>query len=301
MTHISVVVPTRNRLAELQRALAGVDAQDWPDLEVIVVVDASSDGTADHLCEMRPDVRLVASSVHVGAAAARNLGLAQATGELVAFLDDDDVWRPGYLEAQVASLAADPDALLSCTGHVEVDPAGRVTLADTSTLLRDPTPIVRMLAECFIHTMSVVVCRPEALQRFGTLDEGLAIVHDLDWYARVLSGEARIAYVARPLVERGLPGGLITAHRRWYAEERIVLDRWPVLATRQVRAYRSLTFAGVGVARRDPGFAVARVCEALALAPVETARLALAAFARRRRRRAAPPADPPAVLVGLEP
>jgi glycosyltransferase involved in cell wall biosynthesis len=301
MTRISVVIPTRERLPQLRHALAGVDAQGWPDLEVIVVVDGSSDGTADHLREARPEVRLLVSPVRVGAAAARNLGLEQATGELVAFLDDDDLWRPGYLATQVASLTAHVDALLGYTGHVEVDRAGRVTCPDTSTLLRDATPLARMLAECFVHTMSVVVCRREALERFGTLDPGLAIVHDLDWYARILGGGGRIAYDPRPLVERGLPGGLITSHHDWHAEERIVLDRWPEVATRKVRAYRSLTFAGVGVSRRDPAFAVGRAGEALALAPLETARLSLAALARRRRRLSAPPADPAMAVAGVEP
>ena len=241
---VSVVVPTRNRRAALGRALASVEAQTYRDLELVVVDDASTDGTAAWLSARFPAIRVVALASAVGAAAARNRGLEEARGELVAFLDDDDVWRPGYLEAQVAHLDAHPGADLSFADHVERDASGRASLPDTRSLLAYPTPLVRLLSESFIHTMSVVVCRRRAFDRAGRFDERLSIVHDLDWYARVLAGGGRIAHLPRRLVERAVPGGLVTAHSEWFREESQLLARTFAAMPGQgrheriVRAYR---------------------------------------------------------------
>ena len=80
-----------------------------------------------------------------------------------------------------------------------------------------------MMAEAFIHTLSVVVCRRSVFDRFGRFDEKLSIVHDWEWYLRLLGAGERIAQVARTLVERSVPGGLVTRHRDWFGEERAVL------------------------------------------------------------------------------
>src|SRR5215210_1948797 len=101
---VSVIVPTRDRLTMLRRALAGVQAQRFGDFEVIVVDDGSADETAEWLRSRRTDIRLVTSTTPGGAAAARNRGLDSARGELVAFLDSDDIWQPSYLDEQVAHL-----------------------------------------------------------------------------------------------------------------------------------------------------------------------------------------------------
>jgi glycosyltransferase involved in cell wall biosynthesis len=273
MTHVSVVVATRNRRDLLAAALASVDAQRFDDLEVIVADDGSTDGTADWLRANRPDVRVV-TSAGAGAAAARNRGVEQARGGLIAFLDDDDRWLPGYLAAQVANLDANRDAALSHADHLEVDPAGTRRRPGTASPLPGAQPLVRLLAGCFVHTMSTVVCRRAAFDR---LDERLAVVHDLDWYARVLAGGGRIAHLERVLVERGVPGGLVVQRRRWFAEERTVIARALADAPRdrrRVRACRSLFFAKLGLAAGDVPFGLARLGEALALWPQGTVRLA---------------------------
>ena len=280
---VSVVIATRDRLASLRRTLDSVDAQTFRDFELLVVDDGSRDGTAGWLRATRPEA-LVASAAGVGAAAARNLAVARAGGEYVAFLDDDDAWRPAYLESQVAQLDANAGTALSWAGHVEVDPAGRESRPETRSLLDDPAPLVRMLAEPYIHTMSVVACRREAFERFGLLDERLRIVHDLDWYARVLAGGGALAHLPGELVERSAPGRLTAAHRRWFAEERSVLTRTTTANgdARLIRAYRSLFFARIALGKGDVPFGLARLGEALAASPRSTVRLA----ARRLRRNA---------------
>jgi glycosyltransferase involved in cell wall biosynthesis len=208
-------------------------------------------------------------------------------GELIAFLDDDDVWQPGYLEAQVEHLSAHSTAMLSYTDHVETDASGCSSRPDTRPLFIYPNPFVRLLAESFIHTMSVVVCRREAFARFGQFDESLNIVHDLDWYRRVLVGGGSFIYLPRPLVERGVPGGLVMWHRRWFQEERTA-HAWAFAENpadagheRMIRAYRSLFFARLGLAKRDLRFGFSRLAGAVRESPYWTLRIAALRLLRR--------------------
>ena len=172
---VSVIVPTRDRLTSLKRALAGVDTQGFRDFEVIVVDDGSEDGTTEWVRSHRPDVRLLTSTRSAGAAAARNRALSDARGELLAFLDSDDLWHPSYLEAQVAQLDRNPDAALSYTDHLESHTGGRRTRPNNGTLLPDSGQLERLLAEAFIHTLSTVVCHRGALDRLGGSEKGLTI------------------------------------------------------------------------------------------------------------------------------
>jgi glycosyltransferase involved in cell wall biosynthesis len=290
----------------LRRALASVQAQTFDGLvEVVVVDDGSLDGTAAWLQAHAPEIRLVVSTSPGGAAAARNRALGEIDGELIAFLDSDDVWRPTYLEDQVSNLDQRPDAVISHADYVLVDPAGGATRPTNGTLLPDADALVRLLAECFIHTQSTMICRREAIDRFGRFDEGLAVVHDFDWYARVLAGGGVIAHLPRPLVERSVPGGLITDHRRWFGEERTMIGR--ALAASEgarrarpmIRAYRSLWFARVALAKGDVAFGLARLAEALLQSPRWTAKLAALSLARRARGEHRMPA-PEALAVPLE-
>ena len=281
---VSVIVPTRNRRVALGRALDSVNGQTYRDFELIVVDDGSTDGTSKWLEATSPHVRLFTRDTPAGAAAARNFGIANARGEVIALLDDDDCWLPPYLGAQVEHLDASPDAAVSYAHHVEVDPAGRRTAPDTRTLLPGASPLVRVLADCPIHTSSVAAFRREAFGRFGRFDERLLIVHDWEWYGRVVALGGTLKRLGRQLVERGVPGGLIAAHRDWYREESGVIAR--VLAGRAaderlVRTYRALYFGRLAVGRGDLTFGLARLGEAFRRSPDLAARLAAAAVRRR--------------------
>jgi glycosyl transferase family 2 len=110
----SVVIPTYNRAALLSEALDSVFAQDIPSLEAVVVDDGSTDGTAGVAAAYGGRVRYLRQA-NRGPAAARNAGVALAAGELIAFLDSDDLWLPGKLAAELEILARLPeaDALIS--------------------------------------------------------------------------------------------------------------------------------------------------------------------------------------------
>src|SRR5918994_6933731 len=92
---VSVVIPTRNRRELLLRTLASVLAQENVDIAVVVVDEASSDGTGDALTSLaEPRVSVVRHATPLGVAAARNAGLEHVDTDWVAFVDDDDVWAP---------------------------------------------------------------------------------------------------------------------------------------------------------------------------------------------------------------
>jgi glycosyltransferase involved in cell wall biosynthesis len=108
---LSVVIPTWNRAGLVCEAVESALGQVGGELEVIVVDDGSSDGTAE-LIERRfgKAVKLLQMATRSGVGAARNEGVRQATGDLLAFLDSDDLWLPGKLQAELEVLERFPDA-----------------------------------------------------------------------------------------------------------------------------------------------------------------------------------------------
>jgi glycosyltransferase involved in cell wall biosynthesis len=112
MTTVSVVVPTRDRRALLSETVASVCDQRFADWELIIVDEASADDTQDYLRGLRdPRIRSIRRDVAGGRSVACNDGFALARGELVMFVDDDDLLRPDAIERLVASLRENPDAL----------------------------------------------------------------------------------------------------------------------------------------------------------------------------------------------
>ena len=115
---VSVVVPLFNKEATVRRALLSIARQSYRPLEVLIVDDASTDGSVREARAFEESpFRLIVREVNGGAAAARNTGIACAQGDLVVFLDADDEWQPEFLAAIVEMAAAFPQAGAYCTGH----------------------------------------------------------------------------------------------------------------------------------------------------------------------------------------
>jgi glycosyltransferase involved in cell wall biosynthesis len=108
---ISVVLATYNRRQSLPRAITSVLAQDDAKFELIVVDDASTDGTADYLATLvDPRIKIITAEPNAGPSAARNRGIEAARADVVAFLDSDDRYRPRRLSAPLAAFA-DPNVV----------------------------------------------------------------------------------------------------------------------------------------------------------------------------------------------
>jgi hypothetical protein len=190
---ISVIVPTRDRTSTLWTALRSILAQRVR-LEVIVVDDGTDDA-ADRVCAAIADdrVRMIASGGCTNAAAARNLGLAQARAEWIAFCDDDDLWAPDRLEVMIAAIG---DAHWACSGAVHVD----ADLAIIGHQRVGANDLARIdLDNVVPGGGSGVIARRSALRETGGFDAQFAHSEDWDLWTR-LAGLGAPAIVDRPLV-----------------------------------------------------------------------------------------------------
>ena len=125
---ISVIVPVYNAASSLHRSLGSVLRQTLPDFELIVIDDCSTDESADILEEYRvidDRVRIFSTTKNSGPGVARNVGLKNARGKFIAFLDSDDFWMNNKLERQIRSFDND-EVILSYTSTILLSPKGNV-------------------------------------------------------------------------------------------------------------------------------------------------------------------------------
>jgi glycosyltransferase involved in cell wall biosynthesis len=175
---VSVVVPTCNRAHYLPEALASVQAQTYRAYELIVVDDGSTDATPALLERVAETGWTCLRQPNRGIAAARNRGAAVARGDLLAFLDDDDLWLPDKLERQVAVLEREPETAV-VYGHAEQFISPELGAAERARLAHldgrvVPAPIAP----------AMLVRRP-AFAQIGPFDEALSVGVEMDWYARL--------------------------------------------------------------------------------------------------------------------
>jgi glycosyltransferase involved in cell wall biosynthesis len=169
---VSVVVPAFQAERFLGPALDSALAQDHPALEVIVVDDGSTDGTA-RIAASRP-VRLL-SQPNQGPAAARNAGIAAARGEYLAILDADDLWPHDRVSTQAAHLDA----------HPEVGLVLGLTHAFLSPGEPHDRPFPRTSdGELVAGIPGTMMVRRSVLDAVGRFDEDLRLCEDVDWLAR---------------------------------------------------------------------------------------------------------------------
>ena len=194
MLTISVVIPTYNRAREVGAAIESALAQTRPALEIIVVDDGSTDETPDVLARYGQRIRVV-RQVNQGVSAARNAGIAAARGDLVAFLDSDDVWLPRKLELQAARIEADPGLGLV---HCGVDFAGtgiRLDGMEGSVALE----ILRLERSVIVAHGSGVLVPRRVAEEVGGFDVRMRVSEDWDFCYRV-AARYRIGFVAEVLV-----------------------------------------------------------------------------------------------------
>ena len=219
MMLVSVVIPVYNRRSLVAGTVASVLAQTYPDIEVLVVDDGSTDGSADVLEQTFGDrIRVVRLPTNQGRSTARNTGWALAGGELVAFLDSDDLWAPEKLARQVP-LFADPAVVMAHSWVEKIDADGRPLVADSAALAREFTLAAARGSDyagltetwCRLYTSAVVV-RREALRSSGGFDPQIGNFEDWDVLWRI-ARTGRVVLVEEPLVlHRTHPGNTVA---RW--------------------------------------------------------------------------------------
>lgn len=119
MTKVSVIIPTYNRAATVLGAVQSALDQTYPSIEVIVVDDGSTDDTAERLSTFLPRIKLLRQK-NAGPSEARNHGARHASGEILAFLDSDDVWMSDKIARQVALMEAYGNAMTCCVCNAKI-------------------------------------------------------------------------------------------------------------------------------------------------------------------------------------
>lgn len=188
MPRVSVIVPTRNRPAFLADALGSVVGQDYRDLEIIVVDDASDDPeeNARVIARFGRPIRHLVRDVKGGPSVARNAGIQASDSEYIAFLDDDDIWLPSKLRRQVEVFEANPRRLnrlgVVYCGHQWID---------LGTGRAQPRRMVHIdgiddLFRVRYNIIQTVLVRRACVEDAGGFDESMAFQENLEFLARVL-------------------------------------------------------------------------------------------------------------------
>jgi len=276
---VSVVIPSFDAEATVGAAVSSVLWQTYRDFEVVVVDDGSSDATGAIASSFPEPVRVVRQE-NAGVAAARNRGVAEAQGELIAFCDADDVLLPQHLEALVA--VHDRHGGIATSNCYWLYKGG-IDAARTRYKGRFPEHQRRaILEQNFVSTMALF---PKALaEEVGPFDTELQIAEDWDFWLRAIFAGHRVALQPKPLALYRRGTGLSVDEQRMDEHGNAVLRK--ALArddlTSEERAYVKRRLAGPGPAElgrkgddalrsRDYREAARRYKEAAALAPSEPA------------------------------
>ena len=185
---VSIVIPMYNAAPWIEEALRSVEAQTLRPGECVVVDDGSTDEGPELVRRFAEHsecpVRLVEGS-HRGVSAARNRGLAEVSGELVALMDADDVWHPTKLERQVAVLG-DPDVVACTSGYAMFESGTRRVVGIVQ--FRNPDRAIRRWLSYEGNGMSfssTVLLRRSAIDELGGFDERVSVCEDLELVTRL--------------------------------------------------------------------------------------------------------------------
>jgi len=208
---VSVIIPTYNRAALVQEAVASVLAQTCRDFELLVVDDGSTDGTREALAPLAGQINLRRHASRRGVSAARNTGIAAARGVWLALLDSDDLWLPEKLARQLAFLAAHPELELCQTEETWVRRGVRVNPPLTHRKAGGRI-FFQSLKRCLVSPSAVILHR-RLLKKHGAFDENLPAAEDYDLWLR-LSWRYPVGLLPEPLtIKRG--GHADQLSRQW--------------------------------------------------------------------------------------
>ena len=223
-------------------AVASVLAQSYRDFELVVIDDGSTDGSATELARFGSQLRYFYQH-RSGVSAARNFGVRQSRGRLIAFLDSDDLWQPDKLQVQAAFMEAHPEVQICQTDEVWIRHGVRV---NPKTKHRKPSGNIfeRSLELCLVSPSAVMMSR-ELFDRSGGFDESLTVCEDYDLWLRI-ARDYQVPLIDQALVVKHGGHADQLSHSLWG------MDRFRVIALQK------LLRAGIAGAQRT---AVLRVLQ----------------------------------------
>lgn len=202
MPKISVIVPAYNSALFIRQTIASITAQSFEDFEIIVVDDGSTDATAEIASTLDARIRVVRQR-NQGIAGARNSGLSHARGELIAFIDHDDLWHPNKLKVQIQVLERDPGCGIVYGEFLRWDPRKPPVfpdeIIDSNRVVPELSGFILSKLVCINWVLlSTAVIRRDVFDVVGNFDPAMPPGDDWDFMLRA-SEHFRFIKLAQPL------------------------------------------------------------------------------------------------------
>lgn len=240
---VSVVIPLFNARDVILQTVRSVLEQTWRDFELVVVDDGSTDGAGDLIRTLDPRLRYLRQE-NAGVAAARNRGIAEAQGGVIALLDHDDLWHPAKLERQVKVLAERPEVGMVITDVAHIDRDGKL-MGIVGAGYNPREDFARLFVQGYVPTPSAAMIRKKVLDAVGGFDEAFssAGMDDHDLWPRIAAA-CTIANIGEPLTfhrNREIKPAHIALEHRALLIERL-LKRFGDLSERRQYLFREQAF-----------------------------------------------------------
>ena len=184
MPTISVIIPAYNVERWISQTIKSVQEQTFSDFEIIVIDDGSTDKTLEIIKGIRDHRLKVLSRQHAGVSVARNVGIANATGDFIAFLDADDLWTSDSLEAKLNGLQEHPRAGAAYSWTLLINEQGTILQPLRGPIFYEGNLYFEFLTGGVFDCGSVLV-RRRAIESVGEFDPTLAYGEDLDYWLRL--------------------------------------------------------------------------------------------------------------------
>lgn len=197
MPLVSVIIPVYNGEKTIRETIESVLQQTFPNFEVLVINDGSTDATLDILSQIKDSRLQIFSYPNARQAASRNRGLERAKGKYIAFLDADDLWTVDKLELQVKALQSNPEAVFAYSWTDYIDERGNF-LHPGRHITKNGNIYADLIVNNFVENGSNPLIRREVFDRVGTFDEALPPAEDWDMWLRIA---ACYPFVAVPTVQ----------------------------------------------------------------------------------------------------
>tara|TARA_X000000950_G_scaffold288545_1_gene405900 strand:+ start:1969 stop:2796 length:828 start_codon:yes stop_codon:yes gene_type:complete len=193
---ISVIIPTFNRKKTIGRAIQSVKNQSLSPFEILIIDDGSKDGTEEWVKEKFQNIKYIYQN-NQGVSSARNIGIENAYGDWVAFLDSDDEWLPNKLYEQVKAIGLNPEMKFFHTNEIWIRNGIRVNQMKKHKKYGGYI-FEKCLDICRVSPSSVLI-QKEVFNDIGIFDESLRVCEDYDLWLRITS-KYPVVFLDIPLI-----------------------------------------------------------------------------------------------------
>lgn len=251
---VSFIITCYNGEKFIRRAIESTLNQTYPNSELIIVDDASSDSSIQIINLFRNEnkgIKAIFNRKNLGIAGAKNVGICAAKGEYLAFLEQDDEWFPNKIEQQVEVLASNSNVGLVSTGVIYCDLSGlEVAKTVSQHMFENGTEraIKNLFNKNYVYSMSCVAIRRKCFESLGLFDENLCWDDDYEYWFRVAEKYA-LFFIEKPLVFKHVHQGNAS---RTQLEKMILfsvnlinllVDRYPNLKAERKRKLAKVYFS----------------------------------------------------------